>query len=334
MEDFTVLDQTTQNVQTSAYRGKLGFGERDEAALSKASVLVVQTLEEFGHEVDQFHTKRAHRIRLECDHYIVDIRHRRSPHPMRQSDGNPCRSHLDLILTPRFPDHVDAELTEMILARTLQSLLAELDATTVEWLETGIMLDRDAFLAAFAPETQSEEQTAPLDGVDLACDIQLPIDDQSATPIGDARPAATPVMAPVMAFDSYAARNADAEQDAREAPQCPKGAARFAPVDETFGSLSLACDRVIERRAPAQKDLSATYKKVSGALSLENCTPNKASAWVLTAIMALFSLPLGITAAAVNFIRGGDMRFSVQMMALLAVLVFLESTVLLNAAVN
>ncbi|WHQ81218.1 hypothetical protein [Tritonibacter mobilis] len=317
-----MLDQTTQNVSASAYRGKLGFGERDETALSKASVLVVQTLEEFGHEVEQFHTKRAHRVRLECDHYIVDIRHRRSPHPMRQSDGAPCRSHLDLIFTPRFPEHVDAELTEMILARAMQALLADLEATTVEWLDTGVMLEREAFLSAFAPDPVAE--------MDIACDIQLPVDDQSATPVGEVQYIAQPVAA----FDNYSAR--DTSEDVVQTPEtCPRGAARFAPVDETFGSLTLACDRVIERRAPAkQSDLSAACRKVSGVLSFKNCNPNTASAWVLTAIMAIFSLPIGITAAAVNLIRGGDMRFSVQMMAVLAALMFLESSVLLNAAVN
>jgi len=347
-----VLDQTTQNVSASAYRSKLGFAERDETALSTASTLVVQTLEEYGHEVDQFHAKRAHRVSLECDHFIVDLRHRRSPAPMRQTDGAPCRSQLDLIITPRFPERTDAELVEMLLARMLENLLGELDATTVEWLDTAIVLDRAAFLSAFAPEQPSPDQTSgqttgQTSGQTaqelLTQDIQMPINEQEATPVTAAR---NPLSCahPVLAFDSYAARHADPLPDsdslggiAPDASDRPRtaGRSRFAPVEETFGTLTMQCDRIIERRDRAgQGDFAAACRKVTGVFASRGSSVNTASAWVLTAILAILALPLGITAAAVNLVRGGDMRFSVQMLALMALLMFLQSSGLVHAALH
>ena len=320
MEDFTVLDQTTQNMLASHYRGKLGFAERDDAALSKASVLVVQTLEESGHEVDRFHAKRAHRVNLDCDHYIVSLRHRRSPAPMRQSDGAPCRSHLDITFTPRFPEQTDQELTEMLLARSMQALLTELNATTVEWLETGVMLDRAAFLSAFG-SSYAEGPSSARDTV--AQDIQVPVD--------AAVPEQAELAATIKAFDSYAARSGGAQVET--IARVPAKTPRFASVEDTFGTLTTECDRVIERRAgKTPSEILSAYRKVTGVVSLGGCNAGTMSAWVLTAIMATMSLPLGITAAAVNLARGGDMRFSVQMLGVLALLMFLQSSGLVYAA--
>ncbi|MCG7628417.1 hypothetical protein MHM88_11425 [Epibacterium sp. MM17-32] len=332
MEDFTVLDQITQNVSATAFRGKLGFSERDETALSTACTLVVQTLEEFGHEVDQFHAKRAHRVTLECDHYIVDLRHRRSPAPMRQSDGVACRCQLDVTFTPRFPERTDAELTEMLLARSLQALLSQLDASSVEWLDTAVILDRDAFLSAFAAETAE-----PAEDVSVR-DIQLPITDPNATAVPQPTPEETDLAQPIRAYDTYAARQGTSESTA--APAAPHTTAqpgspqRFAPVEETFGSLTEACDRIIERRdgpRPA-RHLGNACRKLGTSLSKRGWTANTTSAWVLTLVMTLLALPLGITAAAVNLVRGGDMRFSVQMLAVMALLMFLQSSGLVHAA--
>ncbi len=87
-----MLDQMTQNVPALTFRGRLGFERRDETALTTASTIVVQTLEDYGHEVDQFQARQTHRISLECDHYLIDLRHRRSPAPMRKVNGVPCFS--------------------------------------------------------------------------------------------------------------------------------------------------------------------------------------------------------------------------------------------------
>ncbi|KUP91754.1 hypothetical protein TRIHO_34160 [Tritonibacter horizontis] len=326
-----MLDQMTQNVSATTFRGRLGFATRDETALATASTSVVGTLEDYGHEVDQFQARRAHRILLECDHYMIELRHRRSPSPMRQLNGTACRSELDVIFKPRFPEKTDEELTELLLARVLHRLLTQLDATTVEWLDTAVVLDRAAFLAVFAPEAD-----------DIAADIQIPVDRDGARPVGRRDPRRA---RPVLAFDSYAARmeipllqgeildGDDAPHQRAEQNRAP--VSPFAPVEETLGAITIECDRIIERRKTATPgQFSGAYQKMSGLIARPNWTANVVSAWALTAILAIFALPLGVTAAAVNLVRGGDIRFSVQMMGVLTLLMFLQSSELVHAALR
>ncbi|TNJ40889.1 hypothetical protein [Phaeobacter sp. B1627] len=317
MEDFTVLDQKIQNVSATSFRGKLGFADRSETTLSTASTIVVNTLQEYGHEVDQFQARRAHRISLDCDQYTVGICHRRSPTPMRQLDGEACRSSLAVTLTPRYPDHTDEELSEMLMARVLYDLLGELDATTVEWLDTGVVLDRAAFLAVFAAE-----------GVQVAQDIQTPIDTATAKPIGRTPPL---LVGEILDPDTTARPAPRSAAKSRQASR----RSRFASVEETFGGLTLECDRIIERRDTSRDSgFTQACRKLTDFVSPQAWTPNKASAWVMTAILAILALPLGITAAAVNLVRGGDIRFSVQMMLVLAFIMFLQSSGLGHAGLR
>ncbi|OIQ26160.1 MAG: hypothetical protein BM562_16590 [Alphaproteobacteria bacterium MedPE-SWcel] len=339
-----MLDQRTQNVSATSFRGKLGFAERIETTLGTASTVVVNTLQDCGHEVDQFQARRAHRISLECDQYTVEICHRRSPAPMRQRDGEACRSYLELTLSPRFPDHTDEELSEMLMARALHDLLAELEATTVEWLDTGVVLDRAAFLAVFASE-----------GAQYAQDIQTPIETATATPIGSApqQELAEEVVLDFAASEQQAHDTThkaqpvlvgeilDPDVTSRSAPgqaaeaETPPRRSRFASVEETFGGLTMECDRIIERRDTSKDGgFTSACRKLTGLFSPQEWTPNKASAWVMTAILAILALPLGVTAAAVNLVRGGDIRFSVQMMLVLAFVMFLQTSGLVHAALR
>ncbi len=205
----------------------------------------------------------------------------------------------------------------MLLAQCLHRLLGKLDATTVEWLDTGVVLDRFAFLSVFASETRMISQT-------ISADIQMPIEQDGAEPvhIGDAK-----TSDPVQAFDAYVARNKTAGRTTARS--------RFASVDETFGTLAVECDRIIERRTPAAGSQTASARsRVQGLLSRPAWSLNSASAWGLTAILALLALPFGVTAAAVNLVRGGDVRFSAQMMAIVALLMFLQSSGLGHAALR
>nr|WP_175582228.1 hypothetical protein [Phaeobacter sp. HF9A] len=278
------MDQTTQNVSPAAYRGKIGFVERDEQALAKATAIVVRVLENAGHEVDRCRNRPAHRRVLDCDTYLIDLRHRRTPAPMRQADGLACNSALCLTLTPRYPDHTDEELSELLLARLLQALLLDLSATTVEWRETGLTLERDDFLSAFVPDGAQVSDQGPL------CDIQIPVEIDDATPV-----ARSP------------------------------GPHSFAPVEQTAETLSRECDRMIDDRATPLPAMAAT----AGPSLIRN-----GLAWGLTAVLAVLAFPFGLAAAVVNLVRGGDMRFSLQMAAVLALLMVLQSSGLGNAAIQ
>ena len=312
-----MLDQVTQKVSDPKISGKLGFAERDETVLARASTLVIQCLEEAGHEVDRFHAQFAHKVALDSDAYAISLRYRRSPRPLRQPNGSPCRVQLEVVLRPRFPDQTDVELGEMLLARILRDVLIGTEACAVEWRATGVSLDRISFLSVFAEPTSVTSDTA----------------EQSTC-----RPH---LAAPVLAFDLFAARSSlpvlEGEiLDPLAPPQGPsrktdQRAERFAPVEDTFGILDLECDRIIERRSKGrQAEFLRACRKMTRALS-----PRESRmAWALTAAMALFALPLGITAAAVHLMRGADVRFSLQMLLVAVLLLVMQLGELVNAALH
>ncbi|UWR56092.1 hypothetical protein [Phaeobacter inhibens] len=150
--------------QVDQYKGKLGFEIRDPDALSNGSTAVVDTLEEYGHSVRQFQSRNPNLIRLDCDHYRVELRYRRHPIKPTQASAagadsteTPLRSSLGVTLTPNHPDHCDVELSELLLAMVLRRLAEDLDVATVDWLHVPFTLTRAAFLGVFEDaETQAE----------------------------------------------------------------------------------------------------------------------------------------------------------------------------------
>ena len=161
--------------QVEQYKGKLGFETRRPDALSTGSAAAVDTLEEYGHSVRHFQSRSPNLIVLECDHYRIDLRYRR--HPIKQTEvqdadnrahETPLRSSLGVTFVPLYPDHCDEELSEMLLAVTLERLVEELEATTVHWLDVPFAMSADTFLGAFegdedaALDTMVGQQAAPM----------------------------------------------------------------------------------------------------------------------------------------------------------------------------
>ena len=161
--------------QVEQYKGKLGFETRRPDALSTGSAAAVDTLEEYGHSVRHFQSRSPNLIVLECDHYRIDLRYRR--HPIKQTEvqdadnrahETPLRSSLGVTFVPLYPDHCDEELSEMLLAVTLERLVEELEATTVHWLDVPFAMSADTFLGAFegdedaALDTMVGQQAAPI----------------------------------------------------------------------------------------------------------------------------------------------------------------------------
>ena len=161
--------------QVEQYKGKLGFETRRPDALSTGSAAAVDTLEEYGHSVRHFQSRSPNLIVLECDHYRIDLRYRR--HPIKQTEvqdadnrahETPLRSSLGVTFVPLYPDHGDEELSEMLLAVTLERLVEELEATTVHWLDVPFAMSADTFLGAFegdedaALDTMVGQQAAPI----------------------------------------------------------------------------------------------------------------------------------------------------------------------------
>ncbi|ATG43702.1 hypothetical protein PhaeoP18_01742 [Phaeobacter piscinae] len=243
--------------QVDQYKGKLGFEIRDPDALSNGSTAVVDTLEEYGHSVRQFQSRNPNLIRLDCDHYRVELRYRRHPIKPTQASAagtdsteTPLRSSLGVTLTPNHPDHCDVELSEMLLAMILRRLVEDLDVATVDWLHVPFTLTRDAFLGVFEDaETQVEPHAeavadhATLDispVTEIAADIadsqaaksSAPLSPQT-TPEADA-PVATPIDA---ALDTPPPSPQPATGAKPVANGRLRGRACFEPVEVTVAQL-------------------------------------------------------------------------------------------------
>ena len=64
--NFEMLSQREASDKISV---KLGFCDRSPQTLSLASTIVMRTLEEYGHDVEQFHARTGHRVELDCDSF-------------------------------------------------------------------------------------------------------------------------------------------------------------------------------------------------------------------------------------------------------------------------
>ncbi|UWQ81177.1 hypothetical protein K3725_09360 [Leisingera sp. S132] len=195
-----------ENVQ---YTGRLGLECRDGNTLSAAVTAVVDTLDDFGHPAEMITARAENTAQLQCDHYLVSVRLRRVP--LRRASKLPGSvmqpsALLDLSLAPAFPGYCDQEISELLLAEILRRLLDTVEATFVEWLDTGIALTCEQFLSAFEPEAGSSSQ-------------------------------------PVAAAAAAAARPPETVGKVRPRP---RGKDCFTPVDQTALVLDAHCDRAFQ----------------------------------------------------------------------------------------
>ncbi|KIC17543.1 hypothetical protein [Leisingera sp. ANG-Vp] len=145
------------------YTGRLGLEYRDSGTLSAAVTAVVDTLDDFGHPADRIEARAENTAKLQSDHYLVTVRLRRVPlrraSKLTSSMLQPA-AFLELSLTSVYPSHCDQEISELLLAETLRRLLPEVEATSVEWLDSDVALTCEQFLSAFEPRQQEAERAA------------------------------------------------------------------------------------------------------------------------------------------------------------------------------
>ncbi|AHD02997.1 hypothetical protein [Leisingera methylohalidivorans] len=215
--------------ETTQHTGRLGLESRDTGTLSAAVAAVVDTLEDFGHPAETIAARAENTARLQCDHYHVTVRLRRVPlrrsSKLTSSIMQPSAL-LELSLSPVFPGYCDQEISELLLAEMLRRLLPEVDATYVEWLETGTALTCEQFLGVFtAGNGQPEQRNPPIVGT----------------------------------------ANALASQPRQTGRASLRGRERFTPVEQTALELEAHCDRVFQaaNRSRGRKTAPAGFARLS-----------------------------------------------------------------------
>lgn len=331
----TMMERAGTKTAPRAYVVKLGFAERSESAVAAASSIVIRTLEDFGHDVDKMQPQGPRRITLECDQFRMDLRHRRSPAPLRQYDGQACRSQLELHFSPTFPDHCDQEIIELLLAMLLRNLAYDMeDAVTVSWLGETTPISCEDFLSAFEEEPTED---GPMDEVaeDLAA-YDARIEDESVAADLDHEIDALEralISAASEVSANKPAKLAPVEKTPAGRPTAAKAAqktrARFAPVEATFGELSRHCDELVRSIEHDPSETESETKGISRSADLRTL-----GSFITTLLVALVSVPLAITVVAVNIIRTRDMRFGLQMSLVVALVLLLQTGSLVQAALQ
>ncbi|NIZ61261.1 hypothetical protein DL239_09780 [Sedimentitalea sp. CY04] len=173
--------------KTQFYGGLVYYGI-PSSALAKCSCIIADTLEEYGHSVDQFSARANDVIALACDQYRLVLRMGDQP---EASDNNTAKlglQRVEISMHPNFPTHCDTELSEMLMAIILYRLVPVLAAEHIEWMAPSATLTRAQFLSVFAnvksmqplPQPCARDRFAPID--ETAAELELHCAQLQATP--------------------------------------------------------------------------------------------------------------------------------------------------------
>jgi len=159
---------------TSNFHGGLIYYGTPGSALAKCSCILADTLEEYGHTVDQFSARDSDVIALACDQYHLVLR---MGEPPRATDGDrvqPGLQRVEIALSPNLSAPCDSELSEMMMAIMLYRLVTALGAEQIEWMDPNVTITRSQFLGVFADIRPLQQQQV------LASDRFAPIEETVA----------------------------------------------------------------------------------------------------------------------------------------------------------
>lgn len=168
--------------RTQFYGGLIYYG-LPGSALAKCSCIIADTLEEYGHSVDQFSARANDVIALACDQYRLVLRMGEQPEAADSladsQKPRPGQQRVEISLQPNFPTHCDRELSEMLMAVILYRLVPALAAEQVEWMHPSATLTRSQFLNVFSnirsmqpqPQPSADDRFAPIE--ETAAELEL-----------------------------------------------------------------------------------------------------------------------------------------------------------------
>lgn len=165
---------------TSNFYGGLIYYGKPSSALAKCSCIIADTLEEYGHTVDQFNARDSDVIALACDQYRLVLRMGEPPRATDRDWVQPGLQRIEIELSPNFPTHCDSELSEMMMAIMLYRLVTAMGAEQVEWMDPNVTITRSQFLGVFAdirPLQQhhvlASDRFAPIEETAAALDLHF-----------------------------------------------------------------------------------------------------------------------------------------------------------------
>ena len=275
----------------STYHGGLQFDGDTNDAMSRFTAIVATTLQDYGHLVERKTLLNDTEASIVSSQYLVSIRleshasamqdrfERRDRaaglRTMARPSSNMPENRLTITVTPVSPLLDDTEISELMLVVVLYRMVDICATRRVEWLSPTTVLTVEQFMSAF--------------------DTLTPVKQRNRKQIFEA------VSGPFAGLEIAD----DPLDEPQETAQTP--AAR--PIQLTDEQLLSIAFRTETDEQPTDQEETPPldHEKPSDILRL--------SSWGLTGAVASVSVPIAVSVAAVNLIRGEDFRLNTQVLA-------------------
>nr|WP_170468600.1 hypothetical protein [Ruegeria arenilitoris] len=291
---FPRQDATKDSAVTPkhSYHGGLQFSGKAEDAIERFSEIVAKTLEDYGHLIERktlLNSTEAsivssqYLVRLTLDTRVVDTEDRYER--LNRAAGlktipKPVvtlpKNRLTITVTPVSPILDDSEVSELMLVVILYRMVDVCATQRVEWLSPNTVLTIEQFMSAFDSLTPSKPR--------------------NRKQIFEA------VTGPFAGLDVTDAEDLDEPEK-----QALKPVARPIQLsDEQLLSIAFRTEP-IEQNTDRDDTPPLDHERPSDILRL--------SSWGLTGAVASVSVPIAVSLAAVNLIKGEDFRLNTQVLA-------------------
>lgn len=305
-------------IEDAIYHGGLIVDGPDAGLMDRCARIVAATLEDFGHPVERNGIHNDAAARVVASHYAVQLS--LSPLPDKTaavfarsaiySRVSGQRWRVEMSMVPADPARDDSDISELLLVVMLYRMTCQFETEAIEWLDPLTVLTADQFGEAFAKITpgavRSRGGLSDIDAKkfqpveDMALYLDLRWDAMQPPPAAEAEDNVIPL---------------------------PKGSRPFLRAGSGTGPasvISLAAAKLASVRPQAAEETDEETPSDVQRLAI----------WGMTGMMAFLSTPVAASMAAVNLIRGEDLRLNTHVLSLTGLLFTLQSTGMLATAVN
>ncbi|NRB34644.1 MAG: hypothetical protein HRU31_07810 [Rhodobacteraceae bacterium] len=275
--------------------GGVEFWTLKSAPLDQINRIIAASLFDYGHHVERQSAISSTRSRITTSACRVEISLTPMPRPddLQDDEHVPLDAlfkHLEIVLSPLPGTLVDADHMQLLLVVTLYRLVEALDARRVQWLDPDVVLTARQFCSAFSDVTPPRSAGSTLPAMEKA--------------------------------------------------------ARFGSVDDSQPMLDLQYEAI---RARGKEGIAAGLIKVDHETALMNAfrhdplwmqaglpdevkpakpasTAERLTVWAMTLMMIFIAAPVAAAMAAVNLMRGEDLRLNTHLMGYAALILAAQQT--------
>lgn len=276
-----------------SYHGGLQFNGETEGAIERFGTIVATTLGDYGHlverksllsETEASIVSSQYLVRLTLDTQMIESGDRfermdrvAGLKTARKPSVSLPRNRLTITISPVSPLLDDSEISELMLVVILYRMVDICASQRIEWLSPNTVLTTEQFMSAF--------------------DTLTPSKPRNRKQIFEA------VTGPFAGLDITEAEGTDEAQK-----QALATAARPIQLsDEQLLSIAFRTEPVEQTKDGTEDTPPLDHDKPSDILRL--------TSWGLTGAVASVSVPIAVSVAAVNLIRGEDFRLNTQVLA-------------------